>query len=56
MKHILTLLSLIFFILAVYNLAQPLRELSAVTIILGIVGGTYLIVQMLRGKLKGGSA
>jgi len=56
MKHILTLLSLIFVILAIYNFSQPVENLSLTTVIGGLIGAVYLVVMMLRGRLKGGSA
>lgn len=52
MKHILTLGAIIFVILGVTNIIQN----ETVSFVLAATGGTYLVVQMLRGNLKGGSA
>lgn len=55
MRHILTLGALICILVGVCNLAQPSENLSIVSLGLSAVGAIYLIVMMLKGKLKGGS-
>jgi len=53
MKHILILVSLVFVGVAISNLVQDSVELSITALGLGIIGAVYLVIQMLRGKLRG---
>ncbi len=52
MKHILILLSLIFVGIAISNLMRPLADLSFISVGLGVIGATYLIISILRRKVK----
>lgn len=52
MHKLITFLSVVLGGGAVYNVSQPIEQFSPLLVILGSCGIGYLVIQLLRGKLR----